>query len=52
MARRRPSDIPGGLLVTLLWCSYVAAGYRGVSRQLCICGESRRAKIGVALREW
>ena len=32
---RRPTDMPGGLLVTLCsGCSYPAAGSRGVSRQL------------------
>jgi hypothetical protein len=51
MQRRRPRDMPGGLLVTLLWCSYPAAGYHGVGRPLCISGESKRAAIGIVLRE-
>ena len=47
---RRPTDMPGGLLVTAL--VFVSSGGFPCSEQtIIIFGESRRAEIGVALRE-
>ena len=51
MQTRRPSDMPGGLLVTLLWVFVSSDGFPWSEQTINISRESKRAEIGVALRE-